>query len=65
MEPDPDTEPSREELNALKSARVGGEPADEGEHFYLCAHCGQAVDMRKLGDVFHHEGPDHEPLAVS
>lgn len=32
------------------------------EHFYVCEACGQAVDMRKLGDVFHHEEPEHEPL---
>lgn len=62
----PETAPStRDQLNALKSQRVGGEPVDESEHFYICAQCGQAVDMRKLGDVFHHEEPDHEPMPVS
>jgi hypothetical protein len=26
--------------------RVGGDPEDEREHFYLCPSCGQAVDAR-------------------
>jgi hypothetical protein len=52
----------REQLNALKSQRVGGEPGGEAEHFYICQACGEAVDMRRLGDVLHHQQPGHEPL---
>lgn len=57
----------REELNAIRSAKGGPdglepEPADEREHFYICKACGQAVDKRRLGDVFHHEEPGHEPI---
>jgi hypothetical protein len=52
--------PDREELNALRVTAPDLE--DEAEHFYVCEACGQAVDMRKLGDVFHHEEPEHEPL---
>jgi len=37
---------------------------DEASHFYVCERCGQAVDYRRLGDVFHHDEPDHEPLPV-
>lgn len=37
---------------------------EEHEHFYVCAACGQAVDMRDLGQVFHHEDAGHEPLAL-
>jgi len=37
----------------------------EHEHFYICADCGQAVDMRDLGQVFHHEEPGHSPLPLS
>ena len=55
----------RDTLNALKSARIGGEPVEEAQHFYTCKACGQAVDKRRLGDVFHHEDPGHEPLPVS
>ena len=41
---------------------VGPEPKDEAEHFYVCLACGQAVDMRELGQVFHHEEEGHEPV---
>ena len=51
----------REELNAIISERLGV-PVDEAQHFYVCKACGQAVDKRKLGDVFHHEEADHEPI---
>jgi len=57
----------REELNAYRSAKGGpdgieAEPEDEAEHFYICKACGQAVDKRQLGDVFHHEEPGHRPI---
>ena len=41
---------------------VGGEPADELDNFYTCPACGQSVDMRDLGQVFHHEERGHEPV---
>jgi len=37
---------------------------EEHEHFYTCSVCGQAVDMRDLGQVFHHEAPVHDPLPL-
>jgi hypothetical protein len=60
----------RDELNALRSAKggpEGREPESEDEtvHFYICKACGQAVDKRRLGDVFHHEEETHERLPVS
>lgn len=45
-------------------AREGPEPADEIEHFYICKACGQPVDKRDLGQVFHHEDKGHAPLPV-
>lgn len=43
--------------------RIGGPPVrSEADHFYVCTECGQAVDMRHLGQVFHHEVPGHQPL---
>jgi hypothetical protein len=46
--------------------QIGGAvPADEAGHFYLCPRCGQAVDERDLGQVLHHEEPDHAPLPES
>ena len=41
---------------------VGAESLDEAEHFYLCQHCGQAVDYRELADVFYHDEPGHQPM---
>ena len=41
---------------------AGLEPAAEGEHFYRCRHCGQAVDYRELGDVLYHDRSGHLPL---
>lgn len=38
------------------------EPENEADHFFICPECGQAVDMRDLGEVFHHEEPGHKPL---
>jgi hypothetical protein len=50
---------SRDELNAVDTHAP--EVAEEA-HFYTCAKCGQKVDMRKLGDMFHHEAAFHLPL---
>ena len=33
------------------------------EDFYVCAACGQAVDMRSLFQVLHHEEECHKPLS--
>jgi hypothetical protein len=49
-------------LRAIIGRRVGGDPADEIEHFYLCPACQQPVDRRDLFAVFHHEDRGHEPL---
>lgn len=37
-------------------------PEDEMDNFFTCNSCGQAVDKRDLGQVFHHEMPCHEPI---
>jgi hypothetical protein len=57
----------RDELNAFLAAKgspdgLEPEPEDEANHFYICKACGQAVDKRRLGDVFHHEELGHEPI---
>ena len=39
--------------------RTGGEPEDEAEHYYVCDECGQAVDMRDIAQVLHHEDAGH------
>lgn len=55
----------RDRLNKTPGRRVGGEPATEAEHFYVCEQCKQAVDRRRLGDVLHHEEPDHKPIPAN
>ncbi|RWF79013.1 MAG: hypothetical protein EOS26_03335 [Mesorhizobium sp.] len=35
---------------------------DEGEHFYSCQTCGQAVDRRDLRQVIWHEQRGHTRL---
>lgn len=46
----------------ITGQRVGGDPENELENFYQCAECGQSVDMRDLGQVFHHEVAGHTPV---
>lgn len=41
--------------------RVGGEPADEREHFVRCPACGGWVDCRDFGWVMSHVGPLPHP----
>jgi hypothetical protein len=53
---------NREDLNAKRC--VGPDHQDEALHFYVCKTCGQAVDMRRLGDVLYHEEAEHEPLPI-
>lgn len=56
-----DWKTAREALLAIPSGTVVGKPiTDEAEHFFSCVSCGQAVDMRDLGEVFRHEEPDHK-----
>lgn len=42
--------------------REGGDPENELENFYICGACGQSVDKRDLGQVFHHEEEGHEQI---
>ena len=48
----------REEWNAHPWARH----EDGGGHNYVCARCGQAVDLDRLGDVLHHDQAEHDPV---
>lgn len=56
-------EKTREELNACLPTFSVSE--DEADNFYACPSCGQLVDMRRLGDVLHHEEEGHKPLPVN
>lgn len=42
--------------------RAGGDPENELDNFYTCKACDQSVDMRDLGQVFHHKEPGHKPI---
>lgn len=56
---------TKQAAQGTPAKRVGGPPVQsEADHFYVCADCGQAVDMRQLGEVFHHEVPGHQPLGL-
>jgi hypothetical protein len=59
---------TRDKLNRHPSANgkwpdLEPESQPQSIHFYVCRACGQAVDMRKLGDLIHHEQPEHEPIS--
>lgn len=47
--------------------RGTGEPVKipEEEYYYVCSECGQSVDMRDLGEVFHHKDIGHKPLPTN
>lgn len=48
----------------IKGVRTDKIVTDEAEHFCICEECGQAFDMRELGEVFHHSEPGHDPLSL-
>jgi hypothetical protein len=61
---------TRDKLNGYPSERgrwpdPDPQPEDETVHYYICKACGQAVDKRNLGDVFHHEEPGHAPIPLN
>jgi hypothetical protein len=64
-----------EDRSHNKATGITGRPIDpktgkpltipEEENYYICDECGQSVDKRLLGEVFHHEEVGHERLPVS
>ncbi len=46
----------------ITGVRIDREVTNELENYYTCTDCGQSVDMRDLGQVFHHEESGHKPL---
>ena len=47
--------------NLPRGVRRNSEDDSDLSHFYECEACGQAVDVRDLADVFHHEDAGHTP----
>jgi len=37
-------------------------PDDDSDRYVNCASCGQSIDKRDLGQVFHHETAGHKPI---
>lgn len=50
-------------INPITDEKV--EVEVELDHFYTCKSCKQWVDMRNLGEVFHHEEINHKPLPTN
>lgn len=50
-------------LNECPSS--GPDHDEESLHYMQCRECGQAFDMRRLGEVCHHEVPGHERIPTS
>ena len=55
----------RERLNEGVVATSLDPVENESDHFYTCPRCGQAVDMPRLCDVFHHDDKEHEPIPAN
>lgn len=49
-------------MEVIRGTDADGEPENEADNFYICEICGQAVDMRHLEQVLHHEKEGHEPI---
>jgi hypothetical protein len=48
-------------MTGIIGQRVGGDPANEDEHFAPCGSCGQEFDMRDFEQLAHHETGGHGP----
>jgi hypothetical protein len=60
--PRPDPRTNNAYSGLILGERVGDGPKDEATYFFVCKHCGQAVDRRDLGQVFHHKVRMHKRL---
>ncbi len=49
-------------FKGITGKRVGGDPENELDNFYICPQCKQSVDRRDLGQVCHHLKTHHEPI---
>ncbi|MCF6126085.1 hypothetical protein EN904_10610 [Mesorhizobium sp. M7A.F.Ca.CA.001.07.2.1] len=43
---------------------VDRKPVTEGPEIEICPVCGQAIDMRDIGQLLWHVTEDHEPLEL-
>lgn len=63
--PRPDPRTNNAYTGIIVGVQVGAAPKDEATYFFLCKNCGQAVDRRDLGQVFHHKVREHKRLLDS
>jgi hypothetical protein len=63
--PRPDPRTNNAYSGLIVGERIGAEPKDEATYFFVCKNCGQAVDRRDLGQVFHHRVHEHKRLLDS
>lgn len=59
------TDRSNNAATGIVGKRIGLHDRSKECNYYICDECGQAVDMRNLGEVFHHKDAGHKPLPVS
>lgn len=48
----------------MTSTRLSPPATSEADHFFVC-HCGEAVDMREIEQVVHHETASHTPTPTN
>ena len=60
--PRPDPRTNNAYSGLIVGERIGGGEKDEASYFFVCKGCGQAVDRRDLGQVFHHKDLRHKRL---
>ena len=60
--PRPDPRTNNAYTGIIVGERIGGAAMDEAAYFSVCKHCGQAMDRRDLGQVFHHKVRGHKRL---
>ena len=51
--------------NNIQGRITGPGSKNQADHLYRCPACGQTVDRRQLGQVLHHDIPDHKPLPTN
>ena len=50
--------------SAIRGRALDKPKGGSREHYEICPACGQAIDLRDLGEVFHHDIPGHKPLTT-
>jgi hypothetical protein len=54
---------SSDPVRWLRERLLGVEPVNELDHYTTCPVCGQAIDLRKIAELIHHDAERHEQFA--